>query len=110
MTKVINATSSDFEQIVLKEKQPVLVDFWASWCVPCQMMGPILDDLSIDLDGLAKIVKVDIEDPENAELAMRYQVRGIPNMKIFKDGNMIKEIVGMRPKELLRAEMDTQLK
>jgi len=110
MSKVINATGADFAEIVLKSDVPVLVDFWAPWCGPCRMMTPILDELSIDLGDKAKIVKVDVENPENQALAMQYEIRSIPSMKLFKDGQIIREFVGMKSKDVLQEEIESFLK
>ena len=110
MSKTINATGNDFSEVVLKSNTPVLVDFWAPWCAPCRMMGPVLDELSVDLQDKAKIVKVDVENPDNQELAMQYGIRSIPSMKLFKDGNIIKEFMGMQSKDVLKDEIEETLK
>lgn len=102
-------TGENFEQEVLKSDIPVLVDFWAPWCGPCQMMAPILDELAIELSGKIKIAKLDVESSANQDLAMRYAIMSIPNMKLFKNGNMIKDFVGARPKETLKQELEAVL-
>jgi len=106
MSKAIDVTKKDFEKEVLKSEVPVLVDFWAPWCMPCRMMAPILDELTEALEGKIKITKVDTENPENQELAMQYQIQSIPNMKLFKDGQVVDEFVGMRSKEALQADLE----
>jgi thioredoxin 1 len=106
MSKAIDVTKKDFENEVLKSEVPVLVDFWAPWCMPCRMMAPILDELAEALDGKVKITKVDTENPENQELAMQYQIQSIPNMKLFKGGQVVDEFVGMRSKEALQADLE----
>ncbi len=106
MTKTVEITNKNFEKEVLKSDIPVLVDFWAPWCQPCLMMAPALDELSEELDGKLKIGKLDTEVPQNQELAMTYQIQSIPNMKLFKDGKVIKEFIGLRPKESLKAELN----
>jgi len=98
MSKTIKITSDNFEEEVLKSKIPVLVDFWAPWCQPCLMMAPALNELSEELEGKLKIGKLDTEVPENQMLALQYQIQSIPNMKLFKDGKVIKEFIGLRPK------------
>lgn len=110
MSKVINATGADFAEVVLKSDVPVLVDFWAPWCGPCRMMTPILDELSVDMDEKAKIVKIDVENPDNQSLAMQYEIRSIPSMKLFKNGQIIREFVGMISKEELQEEIESFLK
>jgi thioredoxin 1 len=110
MSKIINSTEADFTEIVLKSKVPVLVDFWAPWCGPCRAMAPILDELSVDLDDKAKIVKVDLEDPNNRSLGAQYEIRSIPDMKLFKNGQVVREFIGMKSKEVLREEIEALLK
>ena len=105
MTKTIEITAENFEKEVLKSNIPVLVDFWAPWCQPCLMMTPALDELSEELEGKLKIGKLDTEVPKNQVLAMTYQIQSIPNMKLFKDGKIIKEIIGLRSKESLKADL-----
>lgn len=101
----IEITSGNFEQEVLKSEIPVLIDFWAPWCQPCLMMAPALDELSGELKGKLKIGKIDVNNSENQELSIQYQVQSIPNMKLFKDGKVIKEFIGLRPKEMLEKEI-----
>lgn len=109
MSKTIELTNENFESEVLKSDVPILVDFWAPWCQPCLMMAPILDDLSEELDGKLKIGKLDTEVPENQVLAMTYQIQSIPNMKLFKNGKVIKEFIGFRPKENFKPELEAEL-
>ena len=105
MSKTIEITSKNFEKEVLNSEIPVLVDFWAPWCQPCLMMAPALDELSEELEGKLKIGKFNTEIRENQLVAMQYEIQSIPNMKLFKDGKVIKEFVGLRPKELLKSEI-----
>jgi len=109
MSKVIEITSSNFEQEVLKSDLPVLVDFWAPWCQPCLMMAPVLEELAEELDGKIKIGKLNTEIPEHQNLAMEYQIQSIPNMKVFKDGKVAHEFIGMRPKEMMQQELENIL-
>ncbi len=100
-------SKSEFKSEVIDSDIPVLVDFWAPWCVPCLMMAPELDSLAADteLNGKVKIVKVNTEEMENQSLAMEYQISSIPNMKLFKGGKVVADFVGMRPAAQLKAEL-----
>lgn len=102
MSKAMEIVRSNFESEVLKSAIPVLVDFWAPWCMPCKMMAPILDELSEEMMGRVKIAKINTEDDNNQSLAMEYQIQSIPNMKLFKDGKVIGEFIGLRDKESLK--------
>ena len=109
MSKVIEINSENFEKEVLQSDIPILVDFWAPWCQPCLMMALILDELSEELSGKLKIGKLDIENPNHQILASKYQVQSIPNMKLFKNGKIIKEFIGLRRKDLFKAELEKEL-
>ncbi len=106
MSQVLNITASQFEKEVLKSSVPVLVDFWAPWCVPCQMMGPVLDEVARDFDGKAKVIKVDVDSQENIALAQQFRIMSIPNMKIFKGGAVVEDFVGMRSKSDLASGIE----
>jgi thioredoxin 1 len=101
----IEITSKNFNEEVLKSEIPVLVDFWAPWCQPCLMMAPALDELSKELKGKLKIGKINVDKPENQKLSIQYKIQSIPNMKLFKDGKIIKTFVGLRQKEMLEREI-----
>ncbi|MBP5443620.1 MAG: thioredoxin [Treponema sp.] len=88
----VSVTSENFEAEVLKSGIPVVVDFWASWCGPCQMMGPVVEELSEELDGKVKFCKVNVD--ENPELAQNYDVMSIPSFKLFNKGILAGEKVG----------------
>lgn len=105
MSKALEVNKDTFAAEVLNSDLPVLVDFWATWCTPCQMMAPILDELTEELAGKVKIVKVNTEDGANQDLAMEYQIQSIPNMKVFKGGKVIGEFIGLRGKEALKEEL-----
>ncbi len=109
MSKVIELTSENFKSEVLDSELPVLVDFWAPWCMPCKMMAPVLDEMSEELEGKIKIAKVDVENPLNQSLAQQYQIQSIPNMKLFKNGVVSKDYVGLRDKEAFISELNSEL-
>ncbi len=109
MSKIIEITNENFDGEVLKSDIPILVDFWAPWCQPCLMMAPALEELSEELNGRVKIGKLNTELSEHQILAMQYQIQSIPNMKLFKEGKMIKEFIGLRSKEALKAEIEEEL-
>lgn len=95
--------SSEFEKKVIKSEKPVLVDFFASWCGPCQMMSPVIDELAEELEGEAGIYKVDVD--ASSDLANQYQVMSIPTILIFKDGKVLKQFNGVTPKEDLESAL-----
>ena len=101
--------NDNFEAEVLNSPIPVLVDFWAPWCMPCRMMAPLLEELSEELKGKIKIVKVDTENSENQELAVKYQIQSIPNLKLFKGGQAVAEFIGLRNKESLLSDLEKYL-
>lgn len=105
MSQALDVNKNNFETEVLKSEIPVLVDFWAPWCAPCRMMAPILDELSVELAGKVKIVKVNTEEAENQDLAIEYQIQSIPNMKLFKNGAVAGEFIGMRSKDSLKGDL-----
>ncbi len=100
MTQPIQVTDNDFEQTVLKSDLPVIVDFWAPWCVPCKMVAPVLDKLAEEQAGKLVIAKVNTD--ENSEWAMRYGVQGIPTMLFVWNGKIVHRQVGALPEGMLR--------
>ncbi|HCS73892.1 MAG TPA: thioredoxin [Clostridiales bacterium] len=94
--KVINLTLENFEEEVENSTLPVLVDFWAAWCGPCKMIAPIIDQLADEFDGKVKIAKVNVD--ENRDLSIRFQVASIPTLLLFKDGEVVNQMIGARPK------------
>lgn len=97
--EILHVTQDTFDEKVLKAKQPVLVDFWATWCGPCQMQAPILEDLAKEVNDVI-IAKVDVDD--NQDLAMKYRVMSIPTLIVFHDGAPVVSAVGMQSKETLK--------
>lgn len=110
MSQALAVNKDTFAAEVLNSEIPVLVDFWAPWCGPCKMMGPILDQLAVDMAGKIKIVKVDTEEAANQDLAIEYQIQSIPNMKLFVGGKVKSEFIGLRAKDALRADIEAALK
>lgn len=96
---ILSVNKADFEKEVLEESLPVVVDFWAEWCGPCKIIAPILNEISSELGGAVKIVKVNIDD--NPELAVQYGVRSIPTLLAFREGEVIKNMTGSAPKSSL---------
>lgn len=95
----IHVTEADFDEVVLGSELPVLVDFWAPWCNPCRMLGPVIDEIADEVDGKALVCKVNID--EEQDLAQEYRVMSIPTLLFFKDGKVVNQLVGVRPKEEL---------
>ncbi|HHE46024.1 MAG TPA: thioredoxin [Candidatus Moranbacteria bacterium] len=107
--QALQLSRETFQQEVLESPLPILVDFWAPWCAPCVMMAPILDELAGELEGKIRIAKIDIEKPENKDLAIQYNIMSIPNMNLFKDGKVIKNFIGSRPKEQFKQELEAAI-
>ncbi len=106
MTK-IELNEQNFDSEVLQSNLPVIVDFWAEWCGPCKVLGPIIEEISHDYEGKLKVGKVDVD--AHGELASRYNVMSIPTMKFFKGGQLVGEIVGAAPKATIEAEIAKHL-
>ena len=105
MTVEINDAS--FKSEVTDSPIPVLVDFWAPWCGPCKMIAPVLEELSQEFDGKAKIVKINIDDNQN--IPTQFGVRSIPTLILFKNGNEVEKIIGAQSKDKLKAMIDSAL-
>jgi len=106
MAKVF--TDQNFEQEVLKADKPVLVDFWAPWCGPCQMMGPIIEELAQELKGKALVGKLNVD--ENPITAQKYGVMSIPTLIIFKGGVIVDQIIGLQSKEIIKGKLENFVK
>ena len=100
-------SDSNFEQEVLNSDTPVLVDFWAEWCGPCRMIGPIVEEIATEYTGKAKIGKMNID--MNPGIPMKYGVRSIPTLLVFKNGEVVDKIVGAVPKTSITDKIDNQL-
>ncbi len=103
----LEITDANFEETVLKSSKPVMVDFWAAWCGPCRMVGPIIDDISKDYDGKAVVGKLDVD--ANQEFAAKYGVRNIPTVLIFQNGEVVGRQVGVAPKTTYAEALDALL-
>ena len=106
MGKTLEITDSNFNDVISKNKT-VLVDFWAEWCGPCRMIGPVIEELANEYEGKAIIGKLDVDS--NQESSVKYEVRSIPTILTFKDGKIVDRQVGAVPKETLTNVIDSQL-
>ena len=101
---IVEVTDANFDADVLKSDKPVLIDFWATWCGPCRAIAPIVDELATEYQGKVKVGKMDVD--RNSATQMRYGVRGIPTLLVFKDGQVKEQIVGYVPKEQIQKALD----
>jgi thioredoxin 1 len=107
MSKPVDIQSAKFDELVLKSKTPVLVDFWAPWCGPCRMVSPIVDELSKEYEGKVTFYKLNVDD--NQDMAQKFGVMSIPALIVFKNGKPAANIVGFRPKPELKKSLDAAL-
>ncbi|WP_407401804.1 thioredoxin [Chryseobacterium sp.] len=103
----LEITDSSFQEMVLNSDKPVLVDFWAVWCGPCRTLGPIIEDVATDFEGKAVVGKVDVDN--NQEVSMKYGIRNIPTVLIFKNGEVVDKLVGVSPKEVIAEKLSAHL-
>ncbi len=104
----LEITDANFEEMVTNATQPVLLDFWAEWCGPCRMVGPVVEELSKDYSGKAVVGKVNVD--VNPDISMKFGIRNIPTILFFKDGKVVDKQVGAVPKSVLAGKLDAQLK
>ena len=102
MSKTVHVTDDSFANEVEQHQGLTVVDFWATWCGPCRMIAPILDQLSEEFDGRVKVTKLDVD--ANQKTAMRFQVRSIPTLLFFKDGKLVDQVIGAVPKSQLETK------
>ncbi len=107
MPQPLHLTDSQFEDEVIKSDIPVLIDFWATWCGPCRMIAPIVEELANEYNGKAKICKLDVDN--NQQTAMKFGIRSIPTILIFKGGEVVDTIIGAVPKHQIVAKLDNHI-
>lgn len=103
----LELTDSNFEELALKSDKPVMVDFWAEWCGPCRMVGPVVEELAKEYDGKALVGKVNVDN--NPQVAMKYGIRSIPTILFLKNGEVVDRSVGAVPKAQLASKLQGQL-
>lgn len=104
MSHAVAVSDTDFEQEIEKHEGLAVVDFWATWCGPCRMIGPVLDQLAVKYVGRAKVAKVDVDS--NQKTAMRFNIRSIPAILFFKDGKLVDQVIGAVPKAALEQKFE----
>jgi thioredoxin 1 len=103
----LEITDANFEELVLKSDKPVLVDFWAEWCGPCRMVGPVVEELSKDYEGKAIVGKVNVDN--NSGISAKYGIRNIPTILFFKNGEVVEKHVGVAAKNILADKLNTHM-
>ncbi|HBS60164.1 MAG: thioredoxin [Bacillota bacterium] len=107
MSQVLSVDRENFQAEVMDSSIPVLVDFWAPWCGPCRMVAPVMEELAQDFADQLKVVKINVD--ENSALASQYNVMSIPAIMLFKNGQVVEQMVGFKPKAALAAKIQSQL-
>lgn len=103
MSTALDVTDATFEDEVLKSDETILVDFWAEWCGPCRAVSPILDQIAAEHSDKIRIVKLNVDD--NPQTAAKYQITSIPAMKVYRGGEVVKTVIGAKPKPALEADL-----
>jgi thioredoxin 1 len=103
MSNALDVTDATFADVVLNSEDTIMVDFWAEWCGPCRAVSPILDAIAAEHADKIKIVKLNVDD--NPQMAMKYQITSIPAMKVFRGGEVVKTVIGAKPKPAIEADL-----
>jgi thioredoxin 1 len=103
MSSATEVTDANFEELVINSKDTIMVDFWAEWCGPCRAVSPILDQIASEHADKIKIVKLNVDN--NPQMAMKYQITSIPAMKVFRGGEVVKTVIGAKPKPAIEADL-----
>lgn len=106
--KYITLTEENFQSEVLESTKLVLVDFWAEWCGPCQVLAPVIEEVAVDFEGRAKVGKLDVDDHNS--IAMKFDIRSIPTLLFFKDGQIVDQVTGIIPKRVIAEKLDYLLR